>query len=164
MNPSFWNSLPRPIIGLSAMDGVTDAAMRHITKKYGNPDFMVTEFTSADGIVHGVTKLLRDFYYTDNQRPIIAQIFGANPGKFYTAAIICCALGFDGIDINMGCPADSAAKKGGGAALIKTPLLAQQIVRAVKQGVEDWTNGKTLESLSLPPEFANLIHARQQEV
>ncbi|PWU23706.1 hypothetical protein C5B42_02025 [Candidatus Cerribacteria bacterium 'Amazon FNV 2010 28 9'] len=155
--PFSWKSLSKPIVGLSAMDGVTDAAMRSITKKYGNPDFMVTEFTSADGIVRGINKLLRDFYYTQEQRPIIAQIFGANPDSFYECSIICCSLGFDGIDINMGCPADSATHKGGGAALIKTPKLAQKIVRAVQRGVHDFKEGKNVKDLTLPIEFISQI-------
>lgn len=159
-----WTDLPKPIIGLSAMDGVTDAAMREITKKYGNPDFMVTEFTSADGIVHGVQKLLRDFCYTANQRPIIAQLFGANPSTFYTASIICCYLGFDGIDINMGCPADSIAKKGGGASLIQNPKLAKEIVDAVHHGIADWANGIELHSLGLPSEFEDALQKRATNI
>src|SRR5258708_8488809 len=113
---SFWHQLPRPVVGLSAMDGVSDAAMREVSALVGHPDFMVTEFTSADGIVRGILRLLRDFYFTANQRPMVAQIFGTDPESFRITAIICCFLGFDGIDINMGCPADSVAHKGGGAA------------------------------------------------
>ena len=135
-----WNNLPKPIVGLSAMDGVTDAAMRHITKVHGNPDFMVTEFTSAEGLARGISKLMRDLYFTPIQHPIIAQIFGSNPDAFYTAARICCDLGFDGIDINMGCPANSAVSRGGGAALIKTPELAKKIINQVKKATSDWCN------------------------
>ncbi len=158
-----WFSLPRPIIGLSAMDGVTDAAMREITKQVSAPTFMVTEFTSADGLAYGVSKLLRDFYYTQSQRPIIAQIFGADPSKFYIAGVICCYLGFDGIDINMGCPADSIAKKGGGATLIKNPELAKEIVRHVKRAVSDWENGISIQDLALKPEFLALLQQRAQQ-
>lgn len=145
------------------MDGVSDAAMRQITKEISNPDFMVTEFTSADGLVHGVSKLLRDFYYTPMQRPIIAQIFGAYPEKFYAAAVIACELGFDAIDINMGCPADSIAKKGGGASLILNPSLAKTIVRHVQQGVQDYVNGIQIESLELPENFVQQIKQQSSE-
>ncbi len=155
-----WFSLPRPIVGLSAMDGVTDAAMRQITKEVSDPTFMVTEFTSADGLAYGVSKLLRDFYFTPAQRPLIAQIFGADPEKFYIASVICCYLGFDGIDINMGCPADSIAKKGGGASLILNPPLAKEIVRHVQRAVEDWTNGIQIEDVHLKPEFEKLLKDR----
>lgn len=158
--PFSWKSLPRPVVGLSAMDGVSDAAMRQITSEVGHPDFMVTEFTSADGLAYGVSKLLRDFYYTPAQRPMIAQIFGANPEKFYVAAVISCALGFDGIDINMGCPADSIAKKGGGASLILNPSLAKDIVRHTQRGVSDWTNGIELKDIGLTPAFQKLLAER----
>ncbi len=157
-----WSSLQKPVVGLSAIDGVSDAAMRQITALYGEPDFLVTEFTSADGVVHGVRRLLRDLYYTPKQRPIIAQIFGVSPDKFYRCAVICCFLGFDGIDINMGCPADSIAKKGGGATLINNPPLAKEIINAVKKGVEDFTNGIELNALGLPEEFVETLKTRIQ--
>lgn len=157
-----WSSLKKPVVGLSAIDGVSDAAMRQITALYGKPDFLVTEFTSADGVVHGVRRLLRDLYYTPEQRPIIAQIFGVQPEKFYTCAVICCFLGFDGIDINMGCPADSIAKKGGGATLINNPPLAKEIINAVKKGVQDYTNGIELNALGLPEEFVDTLKTRIQ--
>lgn len=157
---SFWNHLPHPTVGLAAMDGVTDASMRHISAKYGKPDFMITEFTSSDGVIRGVMRLLRDLSFTEDQRPIVAQLFGSDPESFHTATIICCALGFDGIDINMGCPANSVAHKGGGAALINTPDLAVKIIRAVQQGVKEWSEGRILESLDLPPEFVAHLHER----
>lgn len=158
--PFDWFSLPRPIVGLSAMDGVTDAAMRQLTKEVSDPTFMVTEFTSADGLVYGVEKLLRDFYFTPEQHPLIGQIFGADPDKFYTAALICCFLGFDGIDINMGCPADSIAKKGGGASLILNPVLARKIIDAVTRGVHDFANGFAIDELPLPAPFLAKIKSR----
>lgn len=161
---SFWNTLPKPIVGLSAMDGVTDAAMREVTALVGKPDFMVTEFTSAEGVVRGITRILRDFYFTPNQRPIVAQIFGIDPESFRTCAVICCFLGFDGIDINMGCPADSIAHKGGGASLIRNPPLAKALIRAVQKGVQDFVNGIELEDLDLPPAFVDLIKERSQRV
>lgn len=155
-----WFFLPRPIVGLSAMDGVTDAAMRQLTKEVSDPTFMVTEFTSADGLVYGVEKLLRDLYFTPEQHPLIGQIFGADPDKFYTASLICCFLGFDGIDINMGCPADSIAKKGGGASLILNPALATKIIRAVQRGVSDFSNGVSIDTLPLPAPFLSKIRSR----
>lgn len=157
-----WYSLPRPIVGLSAMDGVTDASMRAITASVGHPDFCVTEFTSADGIVYGVRKLLRDFHYTTAMRPVIAQLFGADPATFRTAATICCYLGFDGIDINMGCPADSIAKKGGGASLIRNPTLAKAIIRETKAGVDDWVDGVDIDALGLKPEFVALLKSARE--
>lgn len=140
---SFWQNLPENIIGLSPMDGLTDQPFRFIQKKYGKPAIMYTEFTSVEGVCHGALQLLKDFMYDETQRPIIAQIYGTTPSYFRQTALLLCELGFDGIDINMGCPAKNVAHSGAGAALIQTPKLAQEIIRETKAGIEDWQNGKT---------------------
>ncbi|HEX7017730.1 MAG TPA: tRNA-dihydrouridine synthase [Patescibacteria group bacterium] len=138
----FWSTLPTPIIGLSPMDGVTDHPFRFIQKKYGRPDVVYTEFTSVEGVCHGASRLLTDFLYDESQRPVVAQIYGTTPDFFRQTAVLLCQLGFDGIDINMGCPAKNVAHSGAGAALIKTPKLAQDIIRETKAGVQDYLNGK----------------------
>lgn len=120
------------------MDGVTDAAYRFITSKYGSPDITFTEFVHVMGIMRGSERLWQDFIFSDAERPTVAQLFGAEPEYFYHASKIVCELGFDGVDINMGCPMRSVTDHGAGAALINTPDLAQQIVREVKRGVRDW--------------------------
>ena len=140
---SFWTTLAKPLIGLSPMDGVTDHPYRFIQKKYGQPAVVYTEFTSVEGVCHEADRLLKDFLYDETQRPIIAQIYGTTPQFFRETATVLCELGFDGIDINMGCPAKNVAHSGAGAALINTPQLAQEIVIATKQGVDDWVNGKS---------------------
>lgn len=141
----FWQQLDLPILGLSPMDGVTDHPYRHIQKKYGKPAVVYTEFTSVEGVCHGADRLLTDFLFDEIQRPIVAQIYGTTPAFFRETATLLCELGFDGIDINMGCPAKNVAHSGAGAALIKTPKLAQEIIRATQAGVEDWVNGKTTD-------------------
>src|SRR3954469_12057552 len=157
---TFWETLPHPILGLSPMDGVTDHAFRHIQKKYGNPMLLFTEFTSVDGICAGASALLKDFLYDESQRPIIGQIYGRSPRTFYQTAIVLCQLGFDGIDINMGCPAKSIAHAGAGAGLIRTPSLAQEIVRATKCGVQDWLNGATVrDCVDVPAAMAKEVEA-----
>lgn len=132
------NDIQYPVIGLSPMDGVSDAPFRYITNKYGNPDLILSEFVHVIGLCRGGERLWQDFIFTDNERPISGQIFGAEPEYFYHAAKIVCELGFSGVDINMGCPAKTVAEHGAGAALIRTPQLAQEIVRQVKKGVQDW--------------------------
>ncbi len=132
------------------MDGVTDAPFRLMTAKYGKADLHITEFTSVEGICAGATKMLGAFQYDEIERPIVAQLFGSTPECFYKAAFLVCELGFDGIDINMGCPAKNIASKGSGAALILTPLLAQEIIRSTKKGAADWYNGKRIEESGLP--------------
>jgi tRNA-dihydrouridine synthase B len=164
-SPTFWETAPRPIIGLSPMNGITDHAFRHIQKKYGNPMLLYTEFTSVDGICAGAGALLKDFLYDESQRPIIAQIYGRWPNKFYQTAIVLCQLGFDGIDINMGCPSKSIAHGGSGAGLIRTPALAQEIVRATQRGVQEWLNGATVrDCVDIPAALAEQIEARHQRL
>ena len=143
---SFWMQLARPIVGLAPMDGVSDQPFRHISNKYGRPDVTYTEFTSVDELCRGRRhRLLRNFIYDASQRPIVAQVYGRVPDHFRQAAVLVCALGFDGIDINMGCPAKSVANGGSGAGLIRTPALAQAIVRATQTGVRQWCDGMNPE-------------------
>ncbi len=144
-----WRKFTTPIIGLSPMDGVTDAPMRYITAKYGNPDLIFTEFVHVEGLFMGKLHLFTDLLYSSIERPIIAQIFGHKPKFFYKAAHIIAEMGFDGIDINMGCPADSIVKKGGGAGLIDNPKLAQEIIKETKRGIIDWQQGQTLKAVGL---------------
>ncbi len=143
---SFWSTLPRPIIGLAPMDGVTDATFRRIVAAQGPPDVTFTEFAHVSDISRGPEYLLDSLVYSEVERPIVAQIYGKDPLLFYQAAHVVCELGFDGLDINMGCPSRNVASSGSGAALIKTPDLAQAIIRAAKQGIQDWAAGQSLES------------------
>lgn len=127
------------------MADVTDAAFRRIIAKYsehgtenGGPDVFYTEFVSCDGLCSkGREVLLRNFMYTENERPIVAQIFGDKPKNIHACARLIKNLGFDGIDINMGCPDRSVEKQGAGAALIKDPALAKEIIVAAKEGGGD---------------------------
>ncbi len=158
---TFWDTLPRPILGLSPMDGVTDQPFRFIQKKYGNPSLIYTEFTSAEGVCHGATRLLEDFMFDETQRPIIAQIYGTTPSFFRQTATILCELGFDGIDINMGCPAKNVRHSGAGAALIKSPELAVEIIRETKAGVADYANGKRAKDCpDIVPEISTEVAKR----
>ena len=148
---NFWSTLPRPIIGLSPMDGVTDATFRRVIAQQGKPDVTMTEFTHVHDICRGPEFLLSTLIYSDIERPIVAQLYGKDPALFYQAAHAACELGFDGIDINMGCPSKSVASSGSGAGLIKTPEVAQAILRATRRGMDDWANGQTLEQAGFKP-------------
>ncbi len=135
MNYGFWKQLKKPILVLAPMANVTDAAFRRVIAKYGKPDVTWTEFVSCDGLCSaGKEKLLKDLWFDESERPIVAQIFGAKPENFYKTALLLQELGFDGIDINMGCPDKNVMKQGAGAALIKNPKLAQEIILATKKG------------------------------
>jgi len=159
---SFWQKLQQPIIALSPMDGITDHPFRFITKKYGQPAVVYTEFTSVEGVCHGAVQLLRDFLFDETQRPILAQVYGTTPEFFRQTTVVLCQLGFDGIDINMGCPAKNVAHSGAGAALIQTPKLAQDIIRATKVGVQDWLNGQTCRDCpDITEEICREVERRQ---
>lgn len=145
---NFWQEIlakKKMILGLSPMDGVSDHPFRAMVKKYGQPDLIFTEFASVDGICHSRnTHILNHFDFDDAERPLIAQIFGKTPKYFKQAAVLLCELGVDGIDINMGCPAHTVAQHGSGAALIKTPDLAREIIQAVQDGIREWSEGLQL--------------------
>ena len=136
------NFITDSVIGLSPMDGITDEAFRLVQTKIAKPDLIFTEFVSAEGISRGGIKLYDTLLFSPEERPIIGQLFGKDPESFYKSAIILCELGFDGIDINMGCPAKTVTQHGSGAALIGKPELAVQIIQSTKQGIDDWFSGK----------------------
>jgi nifR3 family TIM-barrel protein len=150
VNLGFWNkvhvkaaAVGRPILVLAPMADVTDAAFRRIIAARGKPDVTWTEFVSADGLARaderGKGKLMRDLLFTDAERPIVAQFFTATPEYMRQAAELAVRLGFDGIDINMGCPDRGIERQGAGAALIKTPKLARELIRAAKEGAKNGT-------------------------
>ncbi|OGD85287.1 hypothetical protein A2618_02870 [Candidatus Collierbacteria bacterium RIFOXYD1_FULL_46_26] len=135
----FWQDLfgrGLPVVGLSPMDGVTDAAFRYMVAKYGKPDVIFTEFVSVDALhfTQGERRerLLQTFRFDPGERPVVAQVFGRTPELFAEAAELIEDMGFDGIDINMGCPAKKVSEQGAGAGLIRTPKLAQEIIRVTK--------------------------------
>jgi nifR3 family TIM-barrel protein len=132
---SFWQKLQKPIFALAPMADVTDAAFRRIIAKYGKPDVMWTEFVSVDGLCSvGREKLLPDLWFGESERPIVAQIFGSDPEHFYRVAQLIQEFGFDGIDINMGCPDRGINKQGAGAELMKNPVLAQKVITETQRG------------------------------
>ncbi|MBK9307215.1 MAG: tRNA-dihydrouridine synthase [Nitrospira sp.] len=159
---SFWSNLPRPIIGLSPMDGVTDACFRSVVARRGKPDIAFTEFTHVHDVCRGPEVHLETLIYSDIERPIIAQLYGKDPDLFYQAAHAVCELGFDGLDINMGCPSKSVAASGSGAGLIRTPALACAIIQAARQGIDDWTNGQTLEQAGFKQARIEAFHRLNQ--
>ena len=139
MDQGFWNKLEKPFFVLAPLANVTDASFRQHIIRYSRPDVLWTEFVSADGLCHpiGQKALLQDLVFQDNERPIVAQLFTAHPDKMREAARIVAELGFDGIDINMGCPDKNVMKQGAGASCMKDPDNAVALIQAAKKGVED---------------------------
>ncbi len=123
---------------LAPMADVTDPAFRRVIAKYGKPDVTWTEFVSADGLfMGGYDALVKDLAFTEGERPIVAQFFTSKPDIMEKAGELAVKLGFDGIDINMGCPDKSIEKQGAGAGHIKNPKLAQEVIWAAKRGAGD---------------------------
>lgn len=158
---SFWKELPRPFFAMAPMADVTDIAFRALVAKRGAPDVFWTEFVSADGLHHtreiqkmpdAKNPLLRDLQFTEKQRPIVAphghfhfskpeyrqeklvaQIFSSKPEMVAYATELVAKLGFDGVDINMGCPDRAIERQGAGATLMKNPKLAVELIRAAQE-------------------------------
>jgi nifR3 family TIM-barrel protein len=131
-------------MALAPMADVTDAAFRRVIAKYGKPDVMWTEFVSADGLYHtrellkkldAENPLMRDLTYGEDERPIVAQLFSSDPAMMEYASALVAELGFDGIDINMGCPDRTIEKQKAGAALMKDSMRAREIIRSAQRGV-----------------------------
>jgi nifR3 family TIM-barrel protein len=131
---NFWKKLKKPFFCLAPMADVTDYPFRQIITKYGKPDVFWTEFVSADGLAHSIAKkkLLFNLKFSKNEHPIVAQIFGSNPLNIKKASALCQELGFDGVDINMGCPDRSVEKQNSGAKMIGNFKLVKEIIQATK--------------------------------
>jgi tRNA-dihydrouridine synthase B len=125
----------RPAAILAPMAGVTDTLFRRVIRGLGGCGLLMTEFTSSEGITRSAKKTLRYLYFQEDEHPIAAQLFGANPAVMAEAAKMVEELGFDAVDINLGCPAKKVVKCGGSGLLRDMPLLGE-IFRAVRAAVK----------------------------
>ncbi len=146
---NFWKELKRPFFVLAPMEDVTDTVFRQIVASVAKPDVFFTEFANVDAICHttslpppnlgggikggGIHPGLQRLIYSESERPIVAQVWGTDPEKFYKAAKLIKRLKFDGIDINLGCPVRKIIKTGACAALIGQNELVEEIIAAVTQ-------------------------------
>ncbi len=135
MSRNFWRILQKPIIALAPMAGVTDKAFRAICKEQG-ADVIYTEFASVDALLHGNEQTREMISFTDAERPVVVQLFGNEPEKFTRACKIIEEMGFDGVDINFGCPAYKVVKNGGGVACMRNPMLVREIVQSACGAVD----------------------------
>lgn len=127
--------MPKPFFALAPMEGGTDTVFRQIVTSCGRPDAMFTEFTNVEGMLSkGKEEVRKRLIYSEKERPIIAQIWGKNPDSFYLVAKQLVEMGFDGIDINMGCPERTVVNNGCCSALIQTPELAAEIISRTRAG------------------------------
>ncbi len=142
---SFWHTCKKPLVVMAPMADVTDAAFRALVAKCGAPSVFWTEFLSADGLYHTreikkmkdeENPLMRDLQFSKNEHPIVAQLFTSQPEMMHYAVKLVAKLGFDGVDINMGCPDRAIERQGCGSAMIKTPERAVEVIRAAQEASE----------------------------
>jgi tRNA-dihydrouridine synthase len=134
---NFWKELKKPAVGLAPMDGVTDEPMRQIQVKIAKPDVMYTEFISAEGFIRNPKAFERTLTFKENEKPLVVQIFGYTPKAFYETVAHVSGLGFNGVDLNMGCPSRKVLGKGAGGALIGNYALAGKIIEASLKALQD---------------------------
>lgn len=133
---NFWKKIKKPFFVLAPMEDVTDHVFREIVANYlPKPDVMFTEFTNVEALnSEGFKKTIHRFKFSSIQKPIVAQIWGIKPENYYNTAKLISEMGFDGIDINMGCPIRAITKTGACSALINNKNLASEIIKATQEG------------------------------
>ncbi len=136
---NFWQTLEKPIFILAPMEDVTDTVLRRVIARSGKPHVFFTEFTNVEGMFSKGERLVNQrLQFTEEERPLVAQIWGTKPENFYKAAKKLIDMGFDGIDLNMGCPASGVMQKGACSGLINNRPLAKEIIDATKAGAEGY--------------------------
>jgi len=132
---NIWQELSKPIRALAPMEDVTDTVFRQIVALCSKPDIFFTEFTSVDGLFsRGRAEVIQRLDYTEDEHPIVAQIWGNTPELFFKAAKMIADMKFDGVDINAGCPQKNVTSHGGGACLIQDPPRMKEIIQATREG------------------------------
>lgn len=174
---NFWTQLPKPFFILAPMEAVTDVVFRHVVARAAPPDIYFTEFTNAASYCSkkGIHSTRGRLAFTEDEHPMVAQIWGKNPEQFEIMAKGLADMGYKGIDINMGCPDKSVVHGGSGSGLIRTPELAAQLIAAAKTSglpisvktrlgdfkVEEWRDWLTF---LFQQDIANLtIHLRTRK-
>src|SRR5690349_12687856 len=126
-----------PATLLAPMAGVTDTVFRRFIREMGGCGLMLTEFTSADGVLRSKDrKAKRYLHFYEDEHPIAAQLFGSNPDTLREAAVMIEGLGFDMVDLNLGCPAKKVVKCNGGSGLLRDLPLIGKIFETVRAAVK----------------------------
>ncbi|MFA5021511.1 MAG: tRNA dihydrouridine synthase DusB [Patescibacteria group bacterium] len=168
---NFWQKLDKPILALAPMAGVSDSAFRQLCKSFG-ADVVYTEMVSADGLHYDAKKTLELLKFAKTEKPIVCQLFGKRPEMFAKAAKIAQKAGFDGIDLNFGCPAKKVVAHGGGVTMMKDLKHCHKLIETVLQntdlpvsvkirsGIEKVTALDFVKAISDLPVSALMIHGR----
>lgn len=156
---NIWEKLPKPCLILAPMEGVTDAIFRQVVAKAGRPDLFFTEFTNVSSYASekGRENALERLDIVPTDKPIIAQVWGKNPEHFSELAAALSSIGFDGLDINMGCPDRHVNKAGGGAAMIKTPELVVECIKKAKESTKLPVSVKTRLGFTYVDEYKDWL-------
>ncbi|MDO4978578.1 MAG: tRNA-dihydrouridine synthase [Candidatus Saccharibacteria bacterium] len=154
-----WDKLPHHFTCLAPMEGVTDVVFRAAIAKAGRPDLFFTEFTNVSSFASekGRHDALERLSKNDTDSPIIAQIWGKNPDHFAELAGALERLGFEGLDINMGCPDKHVVKAGGGSNMIRTPDLAVECIKRAKENTNLPVSVKTRLGFTYVDEYKEWI-------
>ena len=186
----FWKELPASFFALAPMEDVTDTVFRELVlsvSRPGNLNVLFSEFVSVEGLCHpkgreAVVHRLRinaseRQLLRQHQSKLVAQIWGANPEKYYQASrLISEEFEFDGIDINMGCPVAKIVKQGACSALIGQYELVNEIIQAVREGtglpvsiktrtgIREHQTGEWISHLLNSGVSAITLHARTQRM
>jgi nifR3 family TIM-barrel protein len=124
----------RPATILAPMAGVTDTVFRRVIRSLGSCGLIMTEFTSAEGLTRNSARTLHYLYFDADEHPIAAQIFGSDPQVMASAAALTEDLGFDQVDINLGCPVKKVVKCGG-SGLLRDLVHLERLLHAVRAAV-----------------------------
>lgn len=163
---SFWNQLPKPFFILAPMEAVTDVVFRHVVAKAAAPDVFFTEFVNTNSYCSpkGQHSTRGRLTFTPDEQPMVAQIWGKTPEYFREMAHGLKELGFQGIDLNMGCPAKDVVQGGAGSGLIRTPELAAEIIAATKEAGLPVSVKTRLGDLKIDEWRGWLTHILQQNI
>jgi len=136
---NIYTSLEKPILSLAPMEDVTDTVFRQIIASIKRPALFYTEFVNVNGLLSvGRDEVMGRLKYLPIEKPLIVQLWGTNPDNFYYATRMVKDMGFDGIDINMGCSVKKVTSNGAGAGLINADRgLVKDIISAVKEGADN---------------------------
>ncbi len=162
---NIWQELETPFLILAPMEGVTDVIFRQVVAKAGRPDLFYTEFTNVSSYASekGRANALERLQVVSTDKPIVAQIWGKEPDHFAETVRALKDLGFSGVDLNFGCPDKNVNRTGGGAAMIKTPELAVECLRAAKANTDLPVSVKTRLGWSKVEEFREWLPALLNE-
>jgi len=135
---NIYRTFERPILSLAPMEEVTDTVFRQVVASIQRPDLFYTEFVNVEGVnSQGRDKVQQRLQYDKSEKPIIAQLWGIEPNNYYYVSKFVKDLGFDGVDINMGCSVKKVVSKyNGSGMMIADRGYVKDVIDSVKEGAE----------------------------